>query len=160
MNTKQTWTNEQWGGKECETRETRSSKYKNHIVQKDLWNWFGRFMKLLEVKVHYHDIEVYHMSSRFYRIMNQLKKFMKLVEYFGNIGRKDHELAGKLYELEFALQWSRSTKGVIFGERRLSEWWVAIATRPSTYSSPLIWGLSNMLMHITPRLCIKCTLHE
>jgi hypothetical protein len=23
-----------------------------------LWNWFGRFMKLLGVEIHYHEIEV------------------------------------------------------------------------------------------------------
>ena len=32
--------------------------------------WFRRFRKLLEVKVHYHEIEVCHTSSRFRRIMN------------------------------------------------------------------------------------------
>ena len=61
-------------------------------------------MKWLEVKVHYHEIEMCHMSSRFIRIMNQLRKLMKLVEYFGNICRKIHELASNLHEIEFALQ--------------------------------------------------------
>ena len=59
--------------------------------------WFGGFLKAVwkihEIargkKVHYHEIEVCHMSSRFRRIMNQFKRFMK-------IGRtlRLHELEG------------------------------------------------------------------
>jgi hypothetical protein len=37
--------------------EVRSWEYENHKVQKDLWSWFGRIMKLLRVKVHYHEFE-------------------------------------------------------------------------------------------------------
>ena len=34
--------------------------------------WFGRFMKLLEVKVHYHEIEVYHVSSWFQTLIYEV----------------------------------------------------------------------------------------
>lgn len=34
----------------------------NHIAQKDWQTGFGGFMKLLEVKIHDHDIKVCHMS--------------------------------------------------------------------------------------------------
>ena len=46
-------------------------------------------MKLLDLKVHYYEIEVCHMSRR---IMNQFRRFMKLVEHYGNIGWKVHGL--------------------------------------------------------------------
>ena len=36
-------------------------------------------MKLLEVKVYYHELEVWHMSSLFRRIMKHFRMFMKLV---------------------------------------------------------------------------------
>ena len=51
-------------------------------------------MKLLEVKVHCHEIEVCHMSSRF--------RFMKLIEHCSNIGWKVHELAWNRHNFEFA----------------------------------------------------------
>jgi hypothetical protein len=61
-------------------------------------------MKLLEGKVRNHEIEVCHMSSRFKRIMNLFRRFMKLVELLANIGRKVRKLAWKLHhEFEFAL---------------------------------------------------------
>jgi hypothetical protein len=60
-------------------------------------------MKLLKGKFHYHEIEVCHMSSLFRRIMNEFRRYMKLVEHFGNIGWKVHELACNLYEIKFAL---------------------------------------------------------
>ena len=41
--------------KECETRRRE--------VENTKTAWFGRFMKLLKVKVHYHEIQVCHMSS-------------------------------------------------------------------------------------------------
>ena len=41
---------------------------------------------MLVVKVHYHEIEVWHMSSWFRKIMKQFWSFMELVEHFGNIG--------------------------------------------------------------------------
>jgi hypothetical protein len=53
-----------------EGKNLRCWKYENYEVQEDLWNRFERFMKLLKVKVHYHEIEVCHMSSLFRRIMN------------------------------------------------------------------------------------------
>ena len=64
--------------KKCETRRRK-------IENTKIKNWLERFMKFLEVKVHYHEIEVHHMSSRF-------RRFMKLVEHFDNIGWKAHEL--------------------------------------------------------------------
>ena len=54
--------NTKWGGEKL-----RNWDYK---VWKDLWNCFGRFMKLLEIKVQYHEIEVCHMSSWFEITMN------------------------------------------------------------------------------------------
>ena len=43
----------------CETRRQEVEKLRiwKPLSLKDLWNWFGRFVKLLEVKVDYHDIE-------------------------------------------------------------------------------------------------------
>jgi hypothetical protein len=64
--------NAKWGGEKLRVWDS--------LGLEDLWNWFGRFTKLLEVKVHYHEIEVCHMSSRFRRIMNYFRRFMKLVE--------------------------------------------------------------------------------
>jgi hypothetical protein len=49
--------------------EARSREYENHEMQKNLWNCFGKCMNLLKVKVHYHEIEVCHMSGWFKRIM-------------------------------------------------------------------------------------------
>jgi hypothetical protein len=63
-------------------------------------------MKLLKVKVHYHETEVCHMASRFRRLV-------KLVEHFGNIGWKVCELAWNLHEFEFTLMRSHLTKGVL-----------------------------------------------
>jgi hypothetical protein len=51
-------------------------------------------------------------QSLFRRIMNEFKRYMKLVEHFGNIGWKVHELACNLYEIEFALLQRHLTKGV------------------------------------------------
>ena len=84
------------------SEEVRSWEYESHIVWKYSWSWFGKFMKLLEVKVHCHEFEVCHMSSRFIRIMNQLRRFMNLVKYFSNIGWKVHELAWSLHKIQFA----------------------------------------------------------
>ena len=53
-----------------QNKEARNWEYKNHTMQNDLWNLFGIFMKLLEVKTHYHEIEVCRMWSQFRRIMN------------------------------------------------------------------------------------------
>ena len=63
-------------------------------------------MKLLKVKFHYHD-----MSNLFRRIMNEFRRYMKLVEHFDNIDWKVHELACNLHEIEFALLQSHLTKG-------------------------------------------------
>ena len=71
---------------EVENTKPQSAK---KINMKLVW----RFMKLLEVKVHYYKIEVYHMSSWFRRIMNQFSRFMELVEHSSNIGWRVHELA-------------------------------------------------------------------
>ena len=56
-------------------------------------------MMLLEVKVHYHKIDVCHMSSRYRRIMNSFRRlnFVKLVEYSRNIGWKVHEIGRTLW---------------------------------------------------------------
>ena len=54
VNIEQRGTNEQRESKECETKR-QEAKY--------LCNWSRRFMKLLEIKVHCHEIEVYNMSS-------------------------------------------------------------------------------------------------
>ena len=51
-------------------------------------------MKLVEVKVHCHELEVWHMSFR--RIMKYLRRFIKLVEHFGNMGWKVREVAWSL----------------------------------------------------------------
>ena len=48
-------------------------------------------MKLLEIKVHYHEIELRHVSNQFRRIMIYFRRFMKLIEHSGNIGWKVHE---------------------------------------------------------------------
>ena len=56
-------------------------------------------MKSIGVKVHYHEIEVCHMSSRFRRIMNYFTRFMKLAKHYGNIGWKVHELTWHLHEI-------------------------------------------------------------
>jgi hypothetical protein len=56
-------------------------------------NWFEKFMNLLEVKVHYHEIETCHMLSRFKRVMNPFRRFVKLVEDSNNMGWKVHEVA-------------------------------------------------------------------
>ena len=85
-------------------------RIQNHRVRKYSWNWFGRFMKLLEVKVHYYEIEVWCMSNRVRRILNQFRRFMQLVEHFDNIGWKVHKLVWNLHEIEFALPWSRLQK--------------------------------------------------
>ena len=45
-------------------------------------------MKLLEVHVHFHEIDVCHMLSRSRRIMNEFLRFVELVEHFNNIGGK------------------------------------------------------------------------
>ena len=60
-------------------------------------------MKSIGVKVHYHEIEVCHMSSRFRRIMNYFTRFMKLAKHYGNIGWKVHELTWHLHEIQFAI---------------------------------------------------------
>ena len=52
------------------------------------------------------------MSSRLKRIMNQSRRFMKLVEHSCSIGWKVHEQAWNMHEIEFALMWSQLTKGV------------------------------------------------
>ena len=98
-----------------EGEKLRCWEYENHKVQKYLWNWFGRFTKELKVKVHYREIEVCHMWSRFRRIMNQFRRCMKFIEYPDSIGWKVHELrvAFNLLEIEFAFMWSHLTKIVI-----------------------------------------------
>ena len=68
-------------------------------------------MKLLEVKVHYHEIKVCYMSSWFRRIMNYFRRFMKLVTPSSNMSWKVHEVAWSLHEIDFALQWCHLTKG-------------------------------------------------
>ena len=57
-------------------------------------------MKLLEVKVHHHEIEARHMSRQFRIIMNWFKRFMKLVEHFRNIGWKFHEQTWSRHEFD------------------------------------------------------------
>jgi hypothetical protein len=55
--------------------------------------------KLLEFKVHYHEVEALcHKSSRFERIVNYFRRFAKLVEHSSYIGWKVHELAWNLHE--------------------------------------------------------------
>ena len=87
-------TNEQWEGKKYETRRREVEKlrlWKPHIVK--------RFMKLLELKVHYHEIEALcHKSSWFEKIVNYFRRFVKLVEHSSNIGWKVYELAWNLHE--------------------------------------------------------------
>ena len=53
-----------------QNEEVRSWEYEIYKMQNYLWDWFGTFLKLLEVKIHYHEIEVCHMFRRFRRIMN------------------------------------------------------------------------------------------
>jgi hypothetical protein len=53
-------------------------------------------------KVHNHEIEVCQMS-------NQFRRFKKLVDYFGNISWKVHELAWNLHEIDFAPRWVDSS---------------------------------------------------
>ena len=50
------------GGKKVENTTTKELK--------DLWNCYERFMKLLKVKVHNHEIEECHMSNQFKKIIN------------------------------------------------------------------------------------------
>jgi hypothetical protein len=56
-------------------------------------HWFGKFMKLLEKKVHRHEIEVCDMSSRFRRFTNLVKKL------------RLHELEGSWNSSEPACNW-------------------------------------------------------
>ena len=72
-------------------------------------------MKLLEIKVHYCEIEVCHMSSWFKRTMNQFRGVIKFVEHSSNMGWKVHEVAWNLHEIEFALPQSHLIKGVSGG---------------------------------------------
>ena len=60
-------TNEQQEGKECQMRR---QEVKNMKGARIFMTWFGIFLKLLEVKVHYHEIEVCHMSCWFRTTMN------------------------------------------------------------------------------------------
>lgn len=112
VNPKHKGTNDEWGRKECETRRQEVEISKNHKLWKDLWNQFGGFMRLLEVKVHYHKIEECHMSSWLGRIMNQSKRFVKLIKHFGSSGWKVHKLAWNLHEIAFAFMRSHLTRGV------------------------------------------------
>ena len=59
-------------GKECRIirQDVEKLRIRKPQVQKDLQNQLERFMKFLEVKVHYHEIEVCHLSSRFRKTMN------------------------------------------------------------------------------------------
>lgn len=49
----------------------RDKKVENTTTKKlkDLWNCYERFMKLLKVKLHNHEIEC-HISNRFKKIVN------------------------------------------------------------------------------------------
>ena len=71
VSTKQRGTNERQG-KECRItrRDVEKLTIRKPQVQKDLQNQLGRFMKFLEVKVHCHEIELCHLSSRFQKTMN------------------------------------------------------------------------------------------
>ena len=64
VNAKQRGTKEQQKGKECNSRtqEVEKLRIQNPQSGKSLWNWIGRFTKLLEVKVLYDDIGVCHMQ--------------------------------------------------------------------------------------------------
>lgn len=44
-----------------------------------LWHWF---VQLLELKVHYREIEVCHISSWYRGIMNQIRRFIKIDRTF------------------------------------------------------------------------------
>ena len=113
VNTKRRGTNEQQEGKEYESRRW---EVENTKIQKDIWNWLGRFMKLLEVKVHCHEIEVCHTCQvGLGESWTISERFMKLVKHSSNIIWNVHELAWNLYVIESALLWSHLTKGVIYG---------------------------------------------
>ena len=57
--------NANWRGEKLRVENTETTK-----CQKFYEIGLEDFMKLLEVKVHYHEIEVWHMSSWSRRIMN------------------------------------------------------------------------------------------
>ena len=54
--------------KKCEMRRQRVENTKTTKCKR-IYE-IERFMKFLEVEVHYHEFEMCHMSSRFRRIMN------------------------------------------------------------------------------------------
>lgn len=54
---------------ECRQR-MRNKEERSREVENMRTAWFGRFMKLLQMKVRHHEIEVYRMSSQIRRIIN------------------------------------------------------------------------------------------
>lgn len=104
----------QWTSRRQRNAKTRRrEEYGNQKMQENLWNQFGRFVKSLEVKVQYHEVEVCYVSSHIRRITNQLRRLMKLVEDSDNISWKAHILNLDLHKIGLAHLWSHLTKGVI-----------------------------------------------
>jgi hypothetical protein len=114
VNTKQWETNKQRERKACENKrwEIEKLSIQNVYGAKSILKLVWEIHEVARHKVHYHEIEVSHMPSRFRRIMNWFSRIMKLVEHADNIGRNVHEIAWNLQEFDLAILWSHLIKGV------------------------------------------------
>ena len=62
-------------------RNGQKSRIRKPQSTKILMKLVGKIHEVVGVKVHYHEIEVCHTSSRFRRITNLSRRFIKLVEH-------------------------------------------------------------------------------
>ena len=88
-----------------------------------------------------------HVKINLEESWTHLGRFMKLIEYFGNIDWKIHELAWNLHEIEFAHLWSHLSKGVIYTSNLFGSLDAHIDLVTSLFSRSIVPGMFPSSLH-------------